>query len=187
MNLVFLAQRIRELRRKRGLTLERLAERTQLTPSVLSKIENFRVTPSLATLGRLAAALGVSLADLVTGIDEKRRLVIVSIAERQSVERDRPRSAIVYKALAPTDHAKLMEPLLLEVPPGEPRREALPHEGEEFILVVKGTVELEYGDERHRLEAGDSAYMDATEKHRLINPGEVTAEVLCVFAGGGSS
>lgn len=184
MNLVFLAQRIQELRRRRGLTLEQLAERTDLTQSVLSKVENFRVTPSLAALGRISSALGVTLSDLVSGIDEKRPLVIVPKRERQTVERDRPRSDIVYRALAHTQTAKLMEPLLLEVPPGEPRKEALPHEGEEFIMVVKGTVELEYGETRHRLSPGDCAYLDATEKHRLLNPGRATAEVLCVFVGG---
>lgn len=186
MNLVFLAQRIREIRKKRGLTLEQLAERTQLTQSVLSKVENFRVTPSLAALGRISEALGVSLSELVSGIDERRRLIIVPKGERETVERDRPRSDIVYRSLARSRSAKLMEPLLLEVPPGEPRKEALPHEGEEFIMVVKGVVELEYGKERHRLKTGDCAYLDATERHRLVNPGRAAAEVLCVFAGDGS-
>ena len=183
MNLVFLAQRIREIRRKRGMTLEQLAERTQLTQSVLSKVENFRVTPSLPALSRIAGALGVTMADLVTGIGEKPRLVIVPSADRHVVERDRPRSDIVYYSLAACHHAKLMEPLLLDVPPGEPRKEALPHEGEEFIMVMKGTVELEYGGQRHRLSQGDCAYLDAAEPHRLINPGKTNASVLCVFSG----
>jgi transcriptional regulator with XRE-family HTH domain len=183
MNLVFLAQRIREIRKKRSLTLDQLAERADLTPSLLSKIENFRATPSLAALGRIAEALGVTMAELMTGVDERRRLVIVPSSERQAVERDRPKSSIVYQALAPTRHAKLMEPLLLEVPPGEPRKEALPHEGEEFIMVVEGTVELEYGKERHRLVCGDCAYLDAAEPHRLMNPGKTKAFVLCVFSG----
>ena len=183
MNLVFLAQRIRELRRKRGLTLEQLAERTQLTQSVLSKVENFRVTPSLPALSRIAGALGVTMADLVTGLGEKPRLVIVPRADRNVVERDRPRSDIVYYSLAACNHPKLMEPLLLEVPPGEPRKEALPHEGEEFIMVLRGTVDLEYGQERHRLGPGDCAYLDAAEPHRLLNPGETSASVLCVFSG----
>jgi len=183
MNLVFLAQRIREIRHKRGLTLEQLAERTRLTQSVLSKVENFRVTPSLQALSRIATALGVTMADLVTGLGEKPQLVIVPRDQRQVVERDRPRSSIVYQALAASRHAKLMEPLLLEVPPGEPRKEALPHEGEEFIMVLEGTVDLEYGDETHRLAAGDCAYLDAVEPHRLLNPGDTKASVLCVFSG----
>ncbi len=183
MNLVFLAQRIREIRKKRGLTLGQLAERSQLTQSVLSKVENFRVTPSLAALGRIAEALGVTFSELVEGVDEKRKIVVVAAKEGPVVDRDRPKSSIVYRSLAATKHAKLMEPLLLELPEGEPRKEALPHEGEEFIMVVEGTVELEYGDERYRLKKGDCAYIDATEKHRLLNPGNKTAQVLCVFSG----
>jgi transcriptional regulator with XRE-family HTH domain len=183
MNLVFLAQRIREIRKRRNLTLEQLAEGAELTPSLLSRIENFRATPSLAALGRIAAALGVTMAELMTGVDERRRLVIVPRSERQVVERDSPRSSIVYHALAATRHAKLMEPLLLDVPPGEPRKEALPHEGEEFLMVVEGTVELEYGKERHVLQKGDCAYLDAAEPHRLINPGRKKASVLSVLSG----
>ncbi len=183
MNLVFLAQRIREIRKKRGLTLGQLAERSQLTQSVLSKVENFRVTPSLAALGRIAEALGVTFSELVEGVDEKKKVVIVPAGEGPVFDRDRPKSSIVYRSLASTRHAKLMEPLLLEVPRGEPRKEALPHEGEEFLMVIDGAVELEYGEERYCLKKGDCAYIDATEKHRLLNSGPKAAQVLCVFSG----
>src|SRR5690625_7040693 len=82
MNLVFLAQRIREIRKKRILTLEQLAERSQLTQSVLSKVENSRVTPSLSALSRIAAALGVTLSELVEGIDEERPMTVMRHGER---------------------------------------------------------------------------------------------------------
>ncbi len=183
MNLVFLAQRIREIRKTRGMTLGQLAERSQLTQSVLSKVENFRVTPSLVALGRIAEGLGVTFSELVAGIDEKKKIVLSSSADGPLVDRDRPNSDIVYRSLAATRHARLMEPLMLEVPPGEPRQEALPHEGEEFLIVIEGTVELEYGLERFCLRKGQCAYFDATEKHRLLNPGKRTAKVLCVFSG----
>ena len=80
MNLVQLAQRIRSARTDRQLTLEQLAERTGLTKSVLSKFENFRVTPSLGALGNIAEALGVTMSELLDGVDEKPKMVVVQTA-----------------------------------------------------------------------------------------------------------
>lgn len=184
MNLVFLSQRIRDFRKKRGLTLEQLAERSQLTQSVLSKVENSRVTPSLAALGRIAEALGVSLSELVSGIDEKRGLIIVRKGESAPVSRDRQNRTFTYRSLAPAKHRKLMEPLLVEIPPrGQARKELLSHQGEEFILVLKGAIEIDCGGDRTRLASGDCAYLDSTEAHRVTNPSGTAAEILCVIAG----
>ena len=77
MNLIQLAQRIRSARTDRQLTLEQLAERTGLTKSVLSKFENFRVTPSLGALGNIAEALGVTMSELLDGVDERPSMVVV--------------------------------------------------------------------------------------------------------------
>ena len=76
-----------------------------------------------------------------------------------------------------------MEPLLLTVPGGTARREALAHEGEEFLMVLSGSVDLDYGTQSERLKAGDCAYFDAHVEHRLINPNKRPARVLCVFGG----
>ena len=184
MNLIQLAQRIRSVRADRQLTLEQLAERTGLTKSALSKFENFRVTPSLGALGSIAEALGVTMSVLLDGVDEKPRMVVVRKGERQTLERDRPDSRIRYNALAHTRGDKVMEPFLLEVPTGVARSRRLAHEGEEFIMVLNGAIDYEYGDERLRLEVGDCMYADGSVEHTLNNPGDDAAEVLVVWASG---
>ena len=185
MNLVQLAQRIRSVRTDRQLTLEQLAERTGLTKSVLSKFENFRVTPSLGALGSIAEALGVTMSELLDGVDEKPRMVVVRKDQRLPLERDRPGSRIRYNALAHKRRDKVMEPFLLEVPTGVARSTRLAHEGEEFIMVLSGSIDYEYGDERLRLDVGDCMYADGSVEHTLNNPGDDTAEVLVVWASGG--
>ena len=184
MNLIQLAQRIRSVRADRQLTLEQLAERTGLTKSALSKFENFRVTPSLGALASIAEALGVTMSDLFDGVDEKPRMVVVRKNERQALERDRPDSRIRYNALAHKRGDKVMEPFLLEVPTGVARSRRLAHEGEEFIMVLNGAIDYEYGDERLRLEVGDCMYADGSVEHTLNNPGDDAAEVLVVWASG---
>lgn len=183
MNLVELAQRLKAHRLAKRLTLEEVASRTGLTRSWLSKVENFRVTPSLPALGQIASALEVPIAELLKGLDQRPKLVVVRKAERQVIERDNPRSRTRYESLAFKRPDRKMDPFLLTVPPGETKRPAMPHEGEEFLLVVSGAVDFEYDDERHQLSAGDSLYFDATAKHRLLNPHKKSAEVLCVFFG----
>ena len=182
MNLIQLSQRIRMLRIQRGYTLEQVSEMTGLTRGVLSKVENFRVTPSLATLSKISQSFGVSMSELFEGLDEKPDMVVVRKDERIVVERDRPDSNIVYHALAHSRPNKIMEPFLLEVPPGEARRQKLAHEGEEFLMVLQGTVDYEYGDQRFRLEEGDCLYEDGTTEHTLNNPNDDTALVLCIYA-----
>ncbi len=181
MNLVELAQRIRQFRVQRNLTLEEVAQGSGLTRSWLSKVENFRVTPSLPALGRIAQSLGVSIATLVEGLDQKPKLVCVRSDDRLLVERDRPNSTIVYESLAHQRSRRAMDPFVLTVPPGVARKEALAHEGEEFLMVLSGKVDFEYGEQHLKLKNGDCLYFDAEEKHRLINPYKREAKVLCVF------
>ncbi len=181
MNLIGLAQRIKAQRRDLGLTLEQVASRTGLTRSVLSKVENFRVTPSLPALGKIAGALGLTVADLVTGLEERPQLIVVRKGQGSQIERDRPNSEIVYESLAFQRNTKAMEPLLLTVPGGTARKQPLAHEGEEFLLVLSGSVELEYGSDIELLKTGDSAYFDAHVQHRLNNRNNRPAKVLCVF------
>ncbi len=181
MNLVELAQRIKARRLERKLTLEQAASTAGQTRSWLSKVENFRLTPSLPALARVANALGVTMSELVEGLDRRPQIAIIRKSERELVERDRPNSKIRYESLGHKRPSRVMDPFVLTVPPGETGRQAMAHEGEEFLIVMEGTVDLEYNEDIHSLSAGDSAYFDAKVRHRLINRGKKRATVLCVF------
>lgn len=182
MNLVELAQRIRKLRLDKRLTLEDVASRSGLTRSWLSKVENFRITPSLPALGQIASALDVTLANLVEGLDEKPRLVKITKEERRVVERDRSKqNTTVYESLAHKRPNRAMDPFLLTVPAGVSRETAMSHEGEEFLMVQQGAIDFEFDGEIHSLRKGDCLYFDSYIPHRIINPHKREAHVLCVF------
>lgn len=183
MNLGELAQRIKSLRLERKLTLEQLATLSGQTRSWISKVENFRVTPSLPALARIASALGVSVAELVDGLDARPRLSVVRSRDRLQIRRDNGETQIRYESLAHSRPNRCMDPFLISIPSGVARREALGHDGEEFLIVLDGPVQLEYDDELHDLNTGDCAYFDATVKHRLINPYETPAQLLCIMHG----
>jgi len=122
------------------------------------------------------------MADLLSGLDKKPTLVMVRKDERKTVERDRSKqNTVIYESLAHERANRAMDPFLLTIPPGVAREKALPHEGEEFLMVQSGSVEFEYDGKRHALKSGDCLYFDATVPHRLINSYKRPAVVLCVF------
>ena len=100
MNLVELAQRIKMRRLDQRLTIEEVAAQAGLTRSWLSKVENFRVTPSLPALAKIANVLELSVAELVAGLDEKPKLVVIRQDERKVVQRDKsPKNKAIYESL----------------------------------------------------------------------------------------
>ena len=165
----------------RGMTLDQVSEASGLGKGLLSKVENFRVTPTLPTLAKLCETLGVKLSELVEGLDQKPKLCVVRRGQRKEVERDRGESDIVYQSLAHGRANRAMDPFELTVPARGGRKQAMPHEGEEFLIVLKGKVEFEFDGKVQSLEEGDSLYFDAEIEHRLFNVTDKDARVLCVF------
>ncbi|MDP6468652.1 MAG: helix-turn-helix transcriptional regulator, partial [Pirellulaceae bacterium] len=117
MNLVELAQRIKSRRLDQRLTVEEVAAQAGLTRSWLSKVENFRVTPSLPALAGIAKALGVSVSELVEGLDERPQLVIIRNNQRRVVQRDQSaRNKSIYESLAHKRMNRVMDPFLITIP-----------------------------------------------------------------------
>lgn len=181
MNTVELASRIKSARLAKGYTLDRVSEISGLAKGLLSKVENFRVTPSLPSLVKICEALGMNMSELFAGLDEKPRISIVRTDERKQVERDG--SDISYFSLAHRRPDRNMDPFVLTIPANGGRPEPMPHEGEEFLVVLEGRVFFEYNGEVHSMEKGDSAYFDAEVGHRVFNEEDRDASVLCVFLG----
>ena len=182
INLVELSQRIRALRHKQRLTLAQMEKRTGLTRSWLSKVENFRITPSLPALGKIADALGTQVSELLVGLDEKPPLIVVRKGERKAADRNSSKSnKTVYESLAYKRANRSMDPFVLTVPAGAARKDLLSHEGEEFLIVQSGRARFEYDGDEVTLKAGDCIYFDGSIPHRLSNPYARPAIVLCVF------
>jgi transcriptional regulator with XRE-family HTH domain len=183
MNLVELASRIKSTRLSKGFTLERVAELSGLGKGLLSKVENFRVTPSLPTLAKICEALGLTMSELLDGLDVKPKLSIIRRGDRREIERDRDQSDIRYFSLAHGRPDRNMDPFELIIPAHGGRREAMPHEGEEFLVVLQGRIGFDFNGETMTMETGDAAYFDAEVAHRVFNEEAEEARILCIFLG----
>jgi transcriptional regulator with XRE-family HTH domain len=180
-----IAGHLQALRTMRGLTLERLAEATGLTKSYLSKIENGHKMPPIATLSRIAHALGTGIGGFFGGgrTQARESASVVRKAERLGVVRGGTAFGYDYVALAHKRLAKRMDPFIFTFPSRMDRHVFFEHDGEEFVLVLSGSVIFQVGDERLRLDEGDSLYFDAQVPHRGWSVGREAKALVVVSAG----
>ncbi len=163
--------RLREIRKRRGLTLDALARETDFTKGYLSKIERGAKVPPIASLARISKALGADVADLLRAPREQPpasspRLSVVRANERQQEIRGASSFGYDYRALAHNMPSRHLQPFLLTFPVQLLKEVYFEHEGEEMIFVLSGTVEFEAAGERVILAPGDCMYFDSSLPHR---------------------
>jgi len=168
-----LGKKIRELRFRRGLTVQQLAELSGLSKGFISQVENERTSPSLATLRDLARALNTSVAYLV--VEDDAAPHIVREGTRMGVVNGGPIRVEVLTA----QPRRNLEMLIASIPAGgSARTERDYHHGEECVVCIEGRVIVVRGDHRIELQPGDSCHHDGRTPHVLENPGSETARVL---------
>lgn len=171
-------QRVRQWREEQGLTLQQLAERSDLAPSTVQKVETGQMIPSVAVLLKLARGLGRRVAELVHDADPERDLVHLRADQRAPL-------GVPDKMMVERLSADLAEPALemwrVTLHPGvSSGRAPIQYEGEELALCERGQVAFRVGDEETILRTGDSLHFKATLPHSWHNPGRSPARFLIV-------
>jgi transcriptional regulator with XRE-family HTH domain len=178
--------KLRRLREDHGLSLADLARRSTLTEPALREFEDGKAVPAVGELLKIANVLGVSIGHFFQTRIPDKRVEVVRAAERWTVKaRSEAGNALGYRyqSLSHGLTEKLMQPFLVEVPPGQDSAlNRSQHEGEEFLFVLGGVLEVEIGGERHRLEPGDSIYYDSRQPHTLRALEGVTARLIACIA-----
>ncbi len=177
--------RIKKVMEQKGITLEVLAERTGLEPRLLKLVQEEDVYPSLGPLLKVARSLGVRLGTFLDDQVSEDPLVIRKSERKGELsmlrEKDRPVSTRFY-SLGRGKSDRHMEPFFVEIMPESGREKPLSsHEGEEFIVVVSGEIEVLYGQETYRLGEGDSIYYNSVVPHHVGSVGETTASIYAVL------
>jgi DNA-binding transcriptional MerR regulator/mannose-6-phosphate isomerase-like protein (cupin superfamily) len=165
--------RLRQLRMRRGLSLAQVAKAVAISVGFLSAIERSQMSASIATLRRLARFYKTNILDFFDPAETNRRLVRPS--ERKVLEAG-PGVRMELLAWGNT----VMEPHLFRIAPKAGSGESYTHEGEEFLMVLRGELHLAVDSQEYRLKSGDSFYFESATPHRWKNPGRSETWVLWV-------
>jgi transcriptional regulator with XRE-family HTH domain len=181
---VNVGERVKAVREKRSLSLQDISQRTDLDVTILEQIENGRLAPPLGTVIKLAKALDLKMGYFISG-EENRPYTIVRRDDRKVVSRyDSKKGAYYgygYESLAPHKTDRHMEPFLVTLDPAEAEEERSTHDGQEFIYVLEGTMEVRLGEDIHILEPGDAIYYDSTVPHLVKCRGQKRTRILAVL------
>ena len=176
---------IKALRERAGLTLQQLAERTGYSSALLNQVENHLVSPPLGSLGTIAHALEVSVGEL-WGEQARDPFAIVRHGNRHQVSRFASKEGVsygyTYQSLGFGKKNRHLEPFVVTLePPTVANRGPSVHEGEEFLNVLSGRMEVTLAGHSDVLEPGDSIQYDASLPHLVRCEGDEPAQILAVI------
>ncbi|MBN2706136.1 MAG: cupin domain-containing protein [Deltaproteobacteria bacterium] len=184
MEEVKVGEKIKSLRQKAKISLQELAEKSGYSTAVLSQIENHLVSPSLGVLVHLAKAMGVSIGTFF-GQHETEPFTLIRKGEEHIVSRFASKEGVrygyTYQSLGAGKKDRRMEPFIVTLEPATIKNDkCYGHEGEEFIYVLEGRIDVTLGDHIDVLEEGDCIYYDSAIPHRVQCHGGATARILAV-------
>jgi len=181
-----IGEKIRQVRENKGMSVEELAEASQNRVELIESLENGSHIPSLTPLFKIANALGVRLGTFLDDAPQTGPFMLKAgksekIIHFSGSDKNLEESTLDFYSLAYGKGDRHMEPFVIDLHPKNPKNYDLSsHEGEEFIYVMDGEIEVLYGQEKYRLNAGDSIYYDSIIPHDLHAHGEKEAKILAV-------
>lgn len=180
-----IGEKIKSIRESQQISASDMAERSGLSMEQIERIENNVDFPSLAPLIRIARVLGVRLG---TFLDDQVALgpVISRKTENSNTNNisfsnnaTTCRTHMSYQSLSQDKSGRHMEPFLIDIAPSNGSAFSMSsHEGEEFIYVLAGLIEINYGKNKYVLEEGDSIYYDSIVEHHVHAANGESARIL---------
>lgn len=166
INKLNIGDRIKMLRISQMRTMQEIAEASELSKSMISKIENNKTVPSVAALVKIAKALGTNISNIIEQEGWVNAIMTPQLkAQHNLTSTEKGYSIYPY---ASEYHEKKMQPFLFVAKKGEVIPHEVSHEGEEFIYVIKGQMKMQVGDVEYLLTTGDSLYFNSILKHGIL-------------------
>ncbi len=178
--------KIQSIRESKQLSIEEVSERSGLSVEQIQRIEGDVDFPSLAPLIKIARVLGVRLGTFLDDQTELGPVVCRKKNTDEGIDFTNNASAgnkhMEYHSLAQDKSGRHFEPFLIDVAPSSSKDlfALSSHEGEEFIYVLEGVIEINYGKTTYILEEGDSIYYDSIVAHHVHAAGDDKAKILGV-------
>ena len=161
-----IGRKLKDLRVRKGLTQEELADRAELTKGFISQLERNLTSPSIATLMYILQCLGTNIGEFFN--EETEEQVVFLKGDYFEKLDGELKNKIQW--IIPNAQKNVMEPILLTLEPGGSVYPDNPHEGEEFGYVLKGSARLHIGNNVYKIKSGESFYFLPEKQHYLESP-----------------
>jgi len=162
-----IGSKIRKIRLQQGRTMQEVADASECSKGLLSKIETGKVVPALATLSKISKALNVRVSALMeNGAIEDVALTGV-LYETPDAFVPTSKGYSIF-AFAPHFTDKKMQPVMVRGKKGEVRSHSVSHDGEEFIFILRGEVQIHVDKKIYQLKEGESIYFESVEEHGVV-------------------
>ncbi len=171
-----LGPEIQRLRKKAGLSLEELARQTGLTEDYLARVEEETEIPPVGAMLQISRVLSLDAGTLLTRAEAQAR------KRRKNEGLQKRKRSYAYKTLAPGAAAMHLKAFLVTIDPRQDHDMVeYRHEGEEFLHVLAGRVDVTVGENEYRLTQGKSLHFNSAIPHMLRNPGNEKTELIVVL------
>jgi quercetin dioxygenase-like cupin family protein len=168
--------KMKQLRQLRKTSFETLANKTGLSHRYLREIEEGKIIPPVSAVIQISKALSVDSGSFLSAEEQE------ALAKKRREGFYKRTQVYSYKTLTPDAETKHMKAFLITIDPQQDHRMVdYRHEGEEFIYVLKGEVEVRVGENQNHLKKGETLHFDSGIPHKLRNLGDEEAKLLVVL------
>jgi len=172
---------LRKQRKELKLTMKEVAERARISEGFLSQIENNVNNPSVDTLKNICSALGINAGDVLNQVEKGDKFVLIRRGDWREI--DIPHSGFATKRFFSPDDRSIIDSAILVIEQGKsiPVRKNI-RNSQELLIVLKGKVELELGDEKIMLSDGDAIHYWSNPAHQKIQ-GKSAPNAFVIWVG----
>lgn len=182
--LIQIGNKIKEVRKAKGITVQALADRAEVSKGLISQIENNRAIPSLPVLMKVILSLQINLPDFfeeLRSVTGEQPVLIVRQSEYRSIQKEADKGFDYKRILTRTIAGGSTDIVLLELKKGAARKRLVHTEAYEYKYIIRGSLNYEIEGRDYLLEEGDSIFFDGRLGHKLSNPGKTDTLILVIY------
>lgn len=182
--IIQISEKIRSIRKEKGITLQELANKADVSKGLISQIENSRTVPSLLVLINIIKSLNVDLNDFFKDIQHQSnpgKVIIKRSADYTPFEKEQAKGFIYKRILSQNLRSTPIDIVLLELKPGTKRMHLVKTDAYEYKYIIKGSVQYVVNNEKYILLEGDSLFFDGRQEHTLSNDTATDALMLVIY------
>ncbi|RAJ10500.1 XRE family transcriptional regulator [Chitinophaga skermanii] len=182
--IIQISNKIKEKRKSKGITVQELADKADVSKGLISQIENNRTVPSLLVLVNIIRALNLDMNEFFNDINYKNQSAKVIVKKKDSYqpfEKENAKGFQYRRVLTRNMKNNPIDIVILELKKGARRSQLVKTDAYEYKYIIKGTVEYQIQNDVYHLETGDSIFFDGRLGHKPTNTGDDDALILVVY------